>query len=179
MAAWIAAAALVFFRQGKLTFHGDEITPAAQTSYFIMLTLVPLVCHWLAADLIDRVWPRLFLRSDSRYLLSVFFRGVIAGTLSLLAAAALAPFLDPVIHGAFTVAACCITSSQLVVALAAKARVNHCASCNYDLVNTPRNAPCPECGRKFSRVEAAITKASANESSLPPSLIPQSTAAHQ
>ncbi len=179
LAAWLAATVLVVMRQGKLTFHGDEITPVAQASYFMMLTLIPLVSHWLTADIIDRLRPRLFLRSGSSHLFTVFFRGLIAGALSLLAAAALAPFLDPVMHGAFTVAICCIASSLLVVALAAKARVNHCASCNYDLVNTPRNSPCPECGRTYSRVEPAFTRASANESSLQPSSILQSTAAHQ
>lgn len=179
LAAWIAASVLVLFRQGELTFHGDEITPIAQSSYFVMLTLVPLVSHWLTADLIDRLRPRLFLRSGSQHLFNVFFRGVMAGAVSLLAAAALAPFLDPIIHGALTVAACCITSSLLVVALAARAKVNHCASCNYDLVNTPRNAPCPECGRTFSRVEPAFTRASATESSPQPSSILQSNAAHQ
>lgn len=197
-AAWLAATGLVILRQGKITFHGDEIAPYAQLSYFLMLTLVPLVSHWLTADLIDRLRPRLFLCSGSRHLFSVFIRGVIAGALSLLTAAALAPFLDPIMHGAFTVAACCIASSLLFVALSAKAKVNHCASCNYDLTSTPRNAPCPECGRTFSRVEfmpslvpgakclaplgstAAypITTASATESSPQLSSTLQSNAAH-
>ncbi|MBC7773065.1 MAG: hypothetical protein H7210_11255 [Pyrinomonadaceae bacterium] len=149
---WIAAAAWVLLVRGSPETLRSYIAPHVTGAYLVMLVGVPSIVHWLVADLLDSLRPRLFLHGRAHRWGSAAARGCTAGLLALASAAALAPFLEPRFHGAWNVAVCSMFWTALVVLASARARTNHCGSCDYDLAQTPATALCPECGHRFSRV---------------------------